>query len=78
MLNTGSTDSNLPANEPRPTFASSTVTPLQSQMSELRYVDTGFAHGLAASLYMGNIMWNNCSALSLFPNLEMQHDWKKS
>jgi hypothetical protein len=32
---------------------------LQNQMSELRFCNTGFAHGLAASIYMGNILWNN-------------------
>jgi hypothetical protein len=37
---------------------------LQNQMSELGYQDAGFAHGLAASLYLGNIMWNNCATPS--------------
>jgi hypothetical protein len=37
---------------------------LQSQMSELGHADAGFAHGLAASLYIGNILWNNCSTPS--------------
>jgi hypothetical protein len=31
---------------------------LQHQMSELGLLDAGFAHSLATSLYMGNIMWN--------------------
>ena len=42
---------------------------LQTQMSELGHSDTGFAHGLATSLYMEDIMWNNQSSpsnLSLF------------
>jgi hypothetical protein len=37
---------------------------LQSQMLALGHADTGFAHGLAASLYIGNILWNNCSTQS--------------
>jgi hypothetical protein len=37
---------------------------LQSQMSELGHADTGFAHGLAASLYLGDILWNNRSTPS--------------
>jgi hypothetical protein len=32
---------------------------LQHQMSKLGLLDAGFAHGLATSLYMGDIMWNN-------------------
>ncbi len=32
---------------------------LQTQMSALGHADVGFAHGLAASLYIGNILWNN-------------------
>jgi hypothetical protein len=31
---------------------------LQHQMSKLGFLDASFAHGLATSLYMGNIMWN--------------------
>ena len=34
---------------------------LQSQMLALGHADAGFAHGLAASLYVGDIFWNNCS-----------------
>ncbi len=37
---------------------------LQSQMLELGHAGAGFAHGLAASLYVGNILWNNCSTPS--------------
>jgi hypothetical protein len=32
---------------------------LQVQMSGLGYADAGFAHGLVASLYVGDILWNN-------------------
>ncbi len=32
---------------------------LQNQMSELGYPDASFSNGLASSLYLGNIMWNN-------------------
>jgi hypothetical protein len=32
---------------------------LHSQMSELDFPDIGFAHGLAASIYVRDIMWNN-------------------
>lgn len=32
---------------------------LQSQMAGLGLSDAGFAHGLVASLYAGNIKWNN-------------------
>jgi hypothetical protein len=32
---------------------------LQTQMSVLGHADVGFAYGLAASLYVGNIHWNN-------------------
>ena len=42
---------------------------LQTQMSELGHSDAGFVHGLAASIYMGDIIWNNRSSpsnLSLF------------
>jgi hypothetical protein len=37
---------------------------LQSQMSALGHADAGFAHGLAVSLYVGNILWNNRSTPS--------------
>jgi hypothetical protein len=43
-------------------------------MSELGYPDASFAHGLTASLYLGDIMWNNCttpSNLSLFTIFEL-------
>ena len=47
---------------------------LQTQMSELGHFDAGFAHNLAAILYMGDIMWNNQSSpsnLSLFTVFEL-------
>jgi hypothetical protein len=34
---------------------------LQSQMLALGHANAGFAHGLAASLYVGDILWNNRS-----------------
>jgi hypothetical protein len=52
---------------PHPTSGSDRE--LQTQMSELGHANAGFAHGLAASLYMGDIIWNNRSSssnLSLF------------
>jgi len=89
MLNAASTDSNSPAEEIPQSYlriinsdtAGMADRELQTQMSELGHSDTGFAHGLAASLYMGDIMWNNQSSpsnLSLFiifkldPLLSMQ------
>jgi hypothetical protein len=30
-------------------------------MFALGYADAGFAHGLVSSLYVGNILWNNCT-----------------
>ena len=47
---------------------------LQTQILGLRHSDAGFAHGLAASLYMRDIMWNNQSSpsnLSLFTVFEL-------
>jgi hypothetical protein len=32
---------------------------LQAQMSGLGYANAGFAHGLIASLHVGDILWNN-------------------
>ncbi len=41
---------------------------LQHQMSELGFLDASFAHGLATSLYMGDIIWNTCTTPSnLYP-----------
>jgi hypothetical protein len=42
---------------------------LHNQMPELDFPEVGFAHGLAASIYVGDIMWNNknsSSNVSLF------------
>ncbi len=72
MLNAASTNINLPVNKIPPSYLriiNSDTTgmankELQSQMSELGYADARFAHVLAASLYMGEIMWNNHSSPS--------------
>ncbi len=37
---------------------------LYNKMSELGYLNVGFTHGLAASLFMGDIVWNNQSSSS--------------
>jgi hypothetical protein len=77
VLNAASTDSDTPAKEIPPSYLciiNSNTTgmadrDLQTQMSELQHSDAGFAHSLAASLYMGDIMWKNQSSpsnLSLF------------
>ena len=58
VLNAASTDSNSPAEEIPPSYlciinsdtAGMADRELQSQMSELGHANTGFAHGLAASL----------------------------
>jgi len=80
VLNAALTNSDSPAEEiPRPTSGSSTAIPipdreLQTQMSELGHADASFAHGLATSLYMGDIIWNNQSSpsnLSLFTIFEL-------
>ena len=42
------------------------VRELQTQMSELGDANAGLARGLAASLYMGDIIWNNRSSPSNF------------
>ena len=42
------------------------VRELQTQMSELGDTNAGLARGLAASLYMGDIIWNNRSSPSNF------------
>ncbi len=69
VLNAASTNSNSPAEEIPETYlqiinsktAGMADKELQSQMLALGHADAGFAHGLAASLYIGNILWNNCS-----------------
>jgi hypothetical protein len=72
VLNAASTDSNSPAKEIPASYlciinsdtALMADKELQSQMSELGHADAGFAHGLASSLFVGNILWNNCTTLS--------------
>ena len=67
MLNAALTKSDSPAEEVPQSYlriinsdtAGMANSELQTQMSELGNSDAGFAHGLAASLYMGDIMWNN-------------------
>ncbi len=67
MLNVASTDSNSPAEEIPMSYlrvinsnnAVMADKEVQSQMLELGYTDAGFAHGLASSLYMDDILWNN-------------------
>ncbi len=62
-----STNSNSPAKEIPASYLriinSKTVgmadKELQTQMSALGHADVGFAHGLTASLYVGDILWNN-------------------
>jgi hypothetical protein len=77
VLNAASTDSDSPAEEIPSSYLriiNSDTTgmadrELQTQMSELGHADAGFVHGLAASIYMGEIIWNNRSSpsnLSLF------------
>jgi hypothetical protein len=59
-----STDSNSPAKEIPASYlriinsetAGMADKELQSQMLELGHADAGFAHGLATSLYVGNIL----------------------
>jgi hypothetical protein len=66
MLNTAFIDSDSPAEEITKSYlciidsdtAGTANRELQHQISELGILDTGFAHGLATSLYMGNIVWN--------------------
>ena len=67
MLNAASADSDSPADDIPDSYltvinsdtAGMADKELQSQMAGLSYSDAGFAHGLAASLYAGDIKWNN-------------------
>jgi hypothetical protein len=67
VINAASTDGDSPADKIPETYLpliNSETTgmadkELQAQMSGLGYADAGFAHGLAASLYVGDILWNN-------------------
>ncbi len=67
VLNAASTDGDSPADEIPESYlriinsktAGMADKELQAQMSGLNYANAGFAHGLVASLYVGNILWNN-------------------
>jgi hypothetical protein len=67
VLNATSTVSDSPAEDIPTSYrtiinsdtASMADKELQSQMAALGHSDAGFAHGLAASLYEGDIKWNN-------------------
>ena len=67
VLNAASADSDSPADDIPDSYltvinsdtAGMADKELQSQMAGLSYSDAGFAHGLAASLYAGDIKWNN-------------------
>ena len=67
MLNAATTNSDSPDNKIPPSYlriingdtAGMAGRELQTQMSELGHANAGFAHVLAAGLYMGDIMWNN-------------------
>ncbi len=67
MLNAASTDSNFPADNILASYlsiinsdtAGMANKELQSQMTGLGLSDAGFTHGLAASLYAGDLKWNN-------------------
>ncbi len=66
VLNTASINSNSPSKEIPESYlriinrntAGMANRELQHQMSELSFLDASFAHGLATSLFMGDIMWN--------------------
>jgi hypothetical protein len=72
VLNAVSTDSDSPTKEIPKTYlriinsktAGMADQELQSQMLALGHANAGFAHGLAASLYVGDILWNNHSTPS--------------
>jgi hypothetical protein len=72
VLNAASTNSDSPANNITASYvqiinsktAGMANKELQSQMSELGHANAGFAHSLASSLYVGNILWNNRSTPS--------------
>jgi hypothetical protein len=72
VLNAASTDNDSPVNEIPETYlciinsetAGMADKELQAQMSALSYTNAGFVHGLVASLYVGNILWNNCKTPS--------------
>jgi hypothetical protein len=87
VLNAASIDSNTPAKEIPTSYLciiNSNTTgiadkELQNQMSELGFSEAGFAHGLATSINMGNILWNNCitpSNLSPFTVYKLALSWQ--
>jgi hypothetical protein len=67
VLNAASTDSDSPADDIPASYlqiinsdtAGMADRELHNQMSEVNFPDVGFAHGLAASIYVGDLMWNN-------------------
>jgi hypothetical protein len=69
VRNAASTNSDSPANKIPKTYlriinsdtAGMADKELQAQMCTLGYANAGFAHGLVSSLYVGNILWNNCT-----------------
>jgi hypothetical protein len=77
VLNAASIDSDSPAGDIPESYlriinsntAEMANRELQHQMSKLGLLDTGFAHGLAMSLYMGDIMWNTQTTPSNLPPL---------
>jgi hypothetical protein len=82
VLNAASINSNSPAKEISKSYLciinsdtrGMADRELQHQMSKLGFLDANFAHGLATSCYMGNIMWNtrtNPSNLSSFTVFEL-------
>ncbi len=69
VLNAASIDSDFPADNILASYlsiinsntAGMADKELQSQMTGLGLFDVGFAHGLAASLCVGDLKWNNCA-----------------
>ena len=62
LLNAASTADDIPASYLqiiKSDIAGMTDRELHNQMSELGFPNVGFAHGLAASIYIADIMWNN-------------------
>jgi hypothetical protein len=72
VLNVASTDSNSPTGNIPASYvqiinsktAGMADKELQSQILELGHADAGFDHGLATSLYVGDVLWNNHSTPS--------------
>jgi hypothetical protein len=67
VINAASTNSNTPAKEIPASYlciinsdaAGMANKELQNQISDLGFSNASFSHGLAACIYMGNILWNN-------------------